>query len=941
MHTFFPRLPARLGCLLLLMLTGLAVAGPVAGAPARAAVVPPPALHPRTRSPLFCGSPVWSRQAPYPIAVEFPAVVAQGGQLYSFGGSNGSPLANAYRYDPAANTWTALADLPVAHNALAVSDGSDIYILAGTALWRYDPSANSYTILAPPPLSTAGAALVYLAGRIYRISGLAFGGNTPSVDVYTLSTNNWSPSGTIAPYPQAESLLQAVAADGYIYAGGGFPDWDYPKAYRYDPVSNMWDDAVVPDPPAGRWAAASTLLQGQWVWAGGAVDTHPDGSAVTLDLNNLAAGWTALPPMPATRNAIGGATIDTAMYAIGGDAGNSTATTDNQRLTVGVCPSATPLLTPATGTPTAGATPTPPCDGGSWTLQAGYPLPIAAVALVAHGGRLYSFGGRSGNTVVADAYQYDATTNYWTPIAPLPVPRTNASAVSDGTYVYILNGEGTGGPTSSFYRYDPATNTYTTLVPIPLWTDQAAVAYLAGRIYRLGGDPGGQTSSRVEVYTISTGTWAPAGTVQDYPLTIQSAALIAANGYLYAAGGYNSTIGPTAKSYRYDPGANSWSDEAVADLPSARESAASALLTGRWILAGGLRQGGYARDVTALDLSNPIAPWSSLPDLLQRTGYAGSGSLGSALYVVGGTAGTQQENQRYLEPLCPGGTPSPTGTRTATGTPSPPATTRTPTATGTAVGTAAATATGTRTATAPTATPTGTRTATTPTATPTANATGLPATATAPAATPTASAPTTTATATRTSVPPIATATATPCLASFSDVHSGDYFATPVQYLACHGILSGYSDGTFRPYNATTRAQLAKIVVGAAGWPLVTPPTAHFSDVPPGSLFYAFVETAFAHGIVSGYSDGTFQPGNPVTRGQLAKIIVAAQGWPLVTPAPGHFRDVPSGYVFYPAIETAFAHGLISGYSDGTFRPGNPTTRGQIAKIVYGTVPTP
>jgi len=889
MRTFFPHRPARLGCLLLVLI-GLAVAGPMSDAPARAAGAPPPALHLRTGSPLFCGSPVWSQQAPYPIAVAGPAVVAQGGQLYSFGGGNGSPLANAYRYDPAANTWTALADLPVAHNALAVSDGTAIYILAGTALWRYDPSANSYTILAPPPRSTAGAALVYLAGRIYRISGLAYGGNTSSVDVYTLSTNNWSPSGTIAPYPQAESLLQAVAADGYIYAGGGFPDWDYPKAYRYDPVSNAWNDLVVPDPPAGRWAAASALLQGQWVWAGGAVDTHPDGSAVTLDLSNLAAGWTALPPMPAIRNAIGGATIGAAMYAIGGDAGNSTATTDNQRLTVGVCPSATPLLTPATGTPTASATPTPPCGSGSWTLQAGYPLPIAAVAVVAHGGRLYSFGGRSDNTIVADAYQYDATTNYWTPIAPLPRPLTNANVVSDGTYVYILNGADTGGPTTSFYRYDPATNTYTTLVSTPPWADQAAAAYLAGRIYRLGGDRGGQTSSRVEVYTISTGTWAPTGTVQDYPLTIQSAALIAANGYLYAAGGYNSTTGSTVKSYRYDPGANSWSDEAVADLPRPRESATSVLLTGRWILAGGLRQGGYVTDVPALDLSNPTAPWSSLPDLLQQTGYAGSGSLGRALYVVGGTAGSQQENQRYLDLLCPGGTPS-----------------LTPTATGTAGGTAA---TATRTSTA-----TGTRT-------PISTATVAP---------------------TQTSAPPtpLTTATITPCRIVFSDVQPTDYFAVAVQYLACHGILSGYSDGTFRPYNQTTRAQLAKIVVGAEGWPLLTPPTAHFGDVPPGSLFYPFVETAFAHGLVSGYSDGTFGPSNPVTRGQLAKIIVAAQGWPLVTPAPGHFRDVPPGYVFYSAIETAFAHGLISGYSDGTFRPGNPTTRGQIAKIVYGTVPTP
>ncbi|MDQ2806120.1 MAG: S-layer homology domain-containing protein, partial [Chloroflexota bacterium] len=174
-----------------------------------------------------------------------------------------------------------------------------------------------------------------------------------------------------------------------------------------------------------------------------------------------------------------------------------------------------------------------------------------------------------------------------------------------------------------------------------------------------------------------------------------------------------------------------------------------------------------------------------------------------------------------------------------------------------------------------------------------------------------------------------------PCDLQFSDVQSSDYFYTSVQYLACRGVIGGYSDGTFRPYNQTTRAQLAKIVVGGEGWMLVTPATAHFSDVPAGSTFYSFVETALAHGIISGYNDGTFRPSNPVTRGQLSKIIVGAQGWAVNLTGAPHFSDVATANIFYPAIETAFNHGIISGYNDGTFRPGNPATRGQIAKIVY------
>ena len=241
---------------------------------------------------------------------------------------------------------------------------------------------------------------------------------------------------------------------------------------------------------------------------------------------------------------------------------------------------------------------------------------------------------------------------------------------------------------------------------------------------------------------------------------------------------------------------------------------------------------------------------------------------------------------------------------------------------------------------APVITPCGAPTATVttvPTATP------VPPTATAvpPTATATTAAPTVTATRTAGVATATPNATATPCTLSFSDVTATDYFYTPVLYLACHGVISGYSDGSFRPYNPTTRAQLAKIVVGAEGWSLVTPATPHFSDVPTSNVFYAFVETAYAHGIISGYSDGTFLPSNPVTRGQLSKIVVGAQGWPLVTPATPHFSDVPAGYIFYSAIETAYAHGIISGYNDGTFGPGNSATRGQIAKIVYLALQSP
>ncbi|MFL5732140.1 MAG: S-layer homology domain-containing protein, partial [Chloroflexia bacterium] len=101
---------------------------------------------------------------------------------------------------------------------------------------------------------------------------------------------------------------------------------------------------------------------------------------------------------------------------------------------------------------------------------------------------------------------------------------------------------------------------------------------------------------------------------------------------------------------------------------------------------------------------------------------------------------------------------------------------------------------------------------------------------------------------------PTATAVTTPCSITFTDVHSTDYFYDPVTYLYCHGAISGYADNTFRPGNLTTRGQLSKIVVLAEGWPTYTPPNPTFTDVPESNAFYSYIETAYHHDIISGYT---------------------------------------------------------------------------------------
>jgi uncharacterized delta-60 repeat protein len=137
--------------------------------------------------------------------------------------------------------------------------------------------------------------------------------------------------------------------------------------------------------------------------------------------------------------------------------------------------------------------------------------------------------------------------------------------------------------------------------------------------------------------------------------------------------------------------------------------------------------------------------------------------------------------------------------------------------------------------------------------------------------------------------------------------------------------------------------------------PNVTPTSCpiQFSDVPPGSTFYDYVRCLACRDIVSGYSDATFRPGNPVTRGQLAKIVSSSAGYS--EPHTNQtFEDVLVGSTFYLFIERLYTRGHISGYACGGagepcvppanrpyFRPGANVTRGQTAKIVASAAGLP
>jgi N-acetylneuraminic acid mutarotase len=89
-----------------------------------------------------------------------------------------------------------------------------------------------------------------------------------------------------------------------------------------------------------------------------------------------------------------------------------------------------------------------------------------------------------------------------------------------------------------------------------------------------------------------------------------------------------------------------------------------------------------------------------------------------------------------------------------------------------------------------------------------------------------------------------------------------------------------------------------------------------FSDVPEGSTFYAYVRCLACNGILGGYDDGTFRPNNEVTRGQIAKIVSNAAS---LYDDPGEqiFEDVPTSNTFYTWVNRLALRGYMSGYPCG------------------------
>lgn len=232
----------------------------------------------------------WVPLAPFPDPSEEVYGIASGGKLYVFGGlaPGWKPKALVYEYDPATNQWARKKNMPLASHHLAVAElNGKIYVMGGFKYpdsgkpawqpidnaWEYDPANDSWKALAPMPTKRGSPNAVVHGGKIYVIGGAGVHPGSKAVDihparphralstneVYDPATNTWE---TRQPMPTARNHAAASMVNNKIYViggrvGGGFITQgnNVDLVEEYDPLTDQWG-ALKARMPTARSAVA-------------------------------------------------------------------------------------------------------------------------------------------------------------------------------------------------------------------------------------------------------------------------------------------------------------------------------------------------------------------------------------------------------------------------------------------------------------------------------------------------------------------------------------------------------------------------------------------------------------------------------------------------------------------------------------------------------------
>ena len=168
-------------------------------------------------------------------------------------------------------------------------------------------------------------------------------------------------------------------------------------------------------------------------------------------------------------------------------------------------------------------------------------------------------------------------------------------------------------------------------------------------------------------------------------------------------------------------------------------------------------------------------------------------------------------------------------------------------------------------------------------------------------------------------------------LDGFRDI-KGHWAEKNISRLIKDGAVSGYGDYTFRPNQALTRAEAAALISNA--FKLRNTMLPSYTDVARTHWAYASIGLGTRAGVLSGYEDGSFRPDQSVTRAEMAVMIGRAMKLSELPGAVAPFTDVPGGHWSAPWLRTLLTENIVTGYRDGSFRPNATATRAEFVTML-------
>lgn len=173
--------------------------------------------------------------------------------------------------------------------------------------------------------------------------------------------------------------------------------------------------------------------------------------------------------------------------------------------------------------------------------------------------------------------------------------------------------------------------------------------------------------------------------------------------------------------------------------------------------------------------------------------------------------------------------------------------------------------------------------------------------------------------------------------APFADVGPADAHVEALTYLKAKGAIQGYEDGTFQPDRTMNRAEALKMLYVAVGEDIQPVAGDSFVDVPKDAWYSHYVAHAQTQGVVKGYPDGTFRPGNTINKAEALKILLNILREDTSTLPPEEIASYEQGQDLWyaPYLLRSYDLGLTDALNPEDFTLAGDVTRGELAEMLY------